>query len=580
MTMLRRFATFGWFSLIIVMVFVLPAVAEPGDLDDSFGGDGRVTTTFGTGHESANAVVIQSDGRILVAGDSSGMFALARYGADGSSDPSFGFGGKVLTPIGAQVTFFGYGIHDVAQQSDGKYVAVGTDEGFGFLVARYDSEGQLDATFGSGGIVRTEVGGGGEAHAVEIQGDGRIVVGGTTADDESARDSAVVRYEADGSLDETFGALGIAVLDMGSCLDDDGISDFGIQSDGRMAAVGKCFEEFPGRSFLARIGSSGVVERVRSIPFDPYDPQLAIGEDDTVIVAGTVPLGHKMLIARYAPDLDPDSSFSKVKTALGCSTSPSAIDVQPDGKVVVGGVLQTRRVFSLGGETQIVILRDFNVLRYHADGSIDASFGRGGSVVTRWGDGFTLLSALAVQSDGRILAAGTAKVFDEAIFEQSDDFALVRYLGAGPDVQQTYRPDARISTAGSETVGDDVYNSTGRHQTRTMSVRPGKTTEFRIRLQNDSTGVDCLTAAGRREGKHFKVRYFAGDRDVTRQVSRGVFAVRNLDPGEARTLRAEVTIISSANPGLLLEILFHATSAGGPSISDTVRGRIRVVAAA
>src|SRR6266536_6144139 len=172
------------------------AVAAAGALDPTFGIGGEVTTDFG-GSDSAQAVAIQSDGKILAAGLSgAGDFALARYNADGSLDPSFGSGGKVTTDFGGFDLALG-----VALQSDGKIVAAGQGgSSFDFALARYNADGSLDTSFGSGGKVTTDFGVFDAATAVAIQRDGKIVATGSTFSS-GFQQFALARYNADGSLD-------------------------------------------------------------------------------------------------------------------------------------------------------------------------------------------------------------------------------------------------------------------------------------------------------------------------------------------------------------------------------------------
>jgi uncharacterized delta-60 repeat protein len=184
-------------SLWVFLALLSPRSAEavaPGSLDTSFDTDGKVTTDFGgifpLYHDCAYAVALQPDGKIL-AGGSTGQcggsgdnFALARYNADGSLDTTFGTGGKVTTD------FFGTRdeIHSLAIQSDGKIVAVGftvvSGTNWDFAIARYNTNGSLDTAFGTGGKVTTEFQSGdfAEAFGVVIQGNGKIVGGGGNRD--------------------------------------------------------------------------------------------------------------------------------------------------------------------------------------------------------------------------------------------------------------------------------------------------------------------------------------------------------------------------------------------------------------
>ena len=126
-------------------------MAAPGDLDVSFSGDGKQTTDFG-GSDAAAAVAVQADGKIVVAGSSGGNFALARYGADGTLDPSFSGDGLVTTDLGG--TDDGQG---VAIQADGKIVVAGGSGG-NFALARYTAGGVLDTSFSGDGMQTTDFG--------------------------------------------------------------------------------------------------------------------------------------------------------------------------------------------------------------------------------------------------------------------------------------------------------------------------------------------------------------------------------------------------------------------------------------
>src|SRR6266487_6929602 len=168
--------------LVLALIAAVPASAQaaPGELDPSFGSGGLVTTDFGGRGDFGLAVAVQSDGKIVAAGNSSTVggpfsvnFALARYNTDGSLDPTFGSGGTILTSFGGTVS----AAADVVVQPDGKIVAVGI-AGSDFGVARYTASGTLDPTFGSGGLVTTDFGGFDQANGVALQADGKIVVVG------------------------------------------------------------------------------------------------------------------------------------------------------------------------------------------------------------------------------------------------------------------------------------------------------------------------------------------------------------------------------------------------------------------
>ena len=163
--------------------FALARYNSDGTLDASFGGDGKVMTRFTSGYESATGVAIQADGKIVAVGTAGrnfdNKFALARYNGDGTLDASFGGDGKVMTDFSAGWD----GASGVAIQADGRIVAVGAagqrHDDSKFVLARYNSDGTLDASFGGDGKVETDFTiWGGEANGVAIQADGKIVAAG------------------------------------------------------------------------------------------------------------------------------------------------------------------------------------------------------------------------------------------------------------------------------------------------------------------------------------------------------------------------------------------------------------------
>ncbi|MGH9286133.1 MAG: delta-60 repeat domain-containing protein, partial [Acidimicrobiales bacterium] len=217
------------------------AGALAGALDPSFGSGGRVVTPIAIGEVRGGGMAIQPDGRIVVAGTIPGAggtdFVVARYLPDGGLDPSFGSGGGVVTPVGPGVDE----ANAIALQPDGRIVVAGraviSANESDFAVVRYLPDGLLDPAFGSGGKVVTDVSpsadegtAGDGGRAVVVQPDGRIVVGGT-----SFEDFGLVRYLANGSLDTTFGTGGRVVTDLSPA---DRLSALALRPDGRIVAGG------------------------------------------------------------------------------------------------------------------------------------------------------------------------------------------------------------------------------------------------------------------------------------------------------------------------------------------------------
>ncbi len=335
--------------------FALARYNSDGSLDPTFGTGGLVITLFG-GNDIANAAVLQPDGKIIAVGQISGLFGLVRYNSDGSLDPTFGTGGFVITP--------GTGIARAAVlQPDGKIIAVGQFSA-DFGLARYNSDGSLDTTFGTGGLVTTNFGGVDRARAVVLQPNGKIIAAGQ-ARSGGIDDFALARYNSDGSLDPTFGAGGLVRTDFAG--EDDSARSVVLQSDGKIIAAGL-------------VGSGGI---------DDFG------------------------LARYNSDgsLDPTFGTGGLVTTdfAGGDDRAFALVLQPDGQIIAVGLVNS------GGNN------DFGLARYNSNGSLDLTFGTGGLVTTGFIGGDAIPRAAVLQPDGKLIAVG------EATSGGSLDFALVCY---------------------------------------------------------------------------------------------------------------------------------------------------------
>ena len=187
--------------------FGLARYNTDGSLDTSFDGDGRVTTDVSAGDTIAYSVAIQSNGKIIVAGLSETSsnnwdFALVRYASNGSLDTSFDSDGKVTTDFSGQNDT----ISEIQIQSDSKIVAAGyrSDSASytSFALARYNADGSLDTSFDGDGKVTTDFGVGSWGYGLDIRSNGKIIVAGQAYSGPTGdTDFAVARYNSDGSLD-------------------------------------------------------------------------------------------------------------------------------------------------------------------------------------------------------------------------------------------------------------------------------------------------------------------------------------------------------------------------------------------
>ncbi len=409
----------------LTLVTAPGALAAPGDLDTSFGRSGKVVTDVTERGDAVNAVAITSTGRIVVAGTSKdgARFAIARYRTDGSLDPTFGDHGIAQT----NVTDANDVLHGVAVQPDGKIVVAGqAGTGPRFVVARYTADGVLDPTFGGDGMVSTsfEAKGGDVAVAVAVLPDGKILAAGIARTNCSCGRYAVARYETNGRLDRTFGTDGKATVHFRFGGEPGAMA---VTADGSIVLVGGNVPDVD-KFQVARFTSDGAIDttfgggdgKVTTNTGQGEEAATAVAIDSggSIVVAGYTDQPHegpdpfgpsKFAVVRYASDGTLDPKFGtngKVKTAFSAGAMPHGLVLQADGSIVAAG--------GVGGR--------FGVVRYATDGTLDPAFGGDGIVTTNLTRDVDDARAVALQNDGRIVVAGTAWGAGRGAF------ALVRYL--------------------------------------------------------------------------------------------------------------------------------------------------------
>jgi uncharacterized delta-60 repeat protein len=285
--------------------FALMRYRGGGKFDPSFGQQGEVTTDFG-GADVATAVVRLPDGRFVVAGRSGQDFAVARYTFKGDPDTTFGTQGRVVTDFGGDDR-----AEAVALQSDGRIVVAGRSDG-DFALARYTTTGGLDTTFDGDGRVTTDFSGGQDgALAVAVQSNTEIVAAGTT-DQAGSSDFALARYLPDGSLDASsdplesaFGVGGKVTTDFGGT-DPEAAYGVAIQPNGRIVAAGGALGDFA----LARYAFDGSLDTsfgsggMLTTNFTGTDvgEAVVLQLNGAIVVAGTTSAGDDFALARYAGD--------------------------------------------------------------------------------------------------------------------------------------------------------------------------------------------------------------------------------------------------------------------------------------
>jgi uncharacterized delta-60 repeat protein len=399
---LRRLA-FGAGIASLSSAFAPGALGATGDFDTTFGSVGYVSTEVTSRIDFANDVAIQPDGFIVVAGTGdvggSDLLAVARYAPDGSLDASFGAGGFATTDqLGPWLNFA-----SLALQSDGRIVVAATVRipfPLHFGVVRWNSDGTLDTTFGSGGATSVDLD---SVGGMAVQADGRIVVAGDHFNGSDA-DFALARFEADGTLDATFGVGGVVTTDLTG--DSDNGLALGLQSDGGIVVAGQVWTDSLDLGVVryasdgaldGTFGTSGVVitdlEAVARVVVVQPDGKILVGFE-------TLELHPDAGLIRYEPDGVLDESFGVGGIVItdwnqGGTDGFGDMALQPDGRIVAVGAAEYAMPDSF-------VLA---VARYEADGSLDSSFGAGGISLHPGSSGFAGFG-VALQPDGRIVLAG------------------------------------------------------------------------------------------------------------------------------------------------------------------------------
>ena len=383
----------------------------PLGLDVSFGSGGLVSTPVG-GLGQGEAVVIQPTGGIVTAGwrtvSTGGAtdFALTRHDQAGNLDHNFGTDGIATTDLGGA----GDQAYDAAVLGDNGIVAVGRTDVRGvqktdFAIVRYLPDGTPNQNFGSGGIVTTPFfGKGAQANRVAVQPDGKIVVAGAAiAANGVDADFAVARYNADGSLDDNFGAHGIATVDVGT--DNDVATGLGIESDGKIVVGGDAGEDVG----LARLLPNGTLDitfgnlgkSVTKIGLGADVNRIALTSDGGIRIAGStvgaISQNHDFLLAGFKADGTLNLGFGHfgfVTTDFGEGDDfAQNLLVDDQGEIVVVGRASSGTILDLA------------LASYKPDGSL-ADFGRGGIFTADFHARGDFGQDLVIDSQNRIIAAG------------------------------------------------------------------------------------------------------------------------------------------------------------------------------
>ncbi len=373
------------FSVILIAFFHFSAAAQSGDLDMTFGLNGFASYLPQPTLNKTYSIVQQTDLKILMAGyalsGSSNVFVLSRLLPDGMPDPDFGTNGVVQTTLGTDALCYA-----MALQADGKILLTGgaatsSNGSKDFALVRYLPNGIVDSSFASDGIQTISFGSGDDiARAIIIQPDGNILVSGTSTNGNNAL-MAIARFKPDGMPDGSFSGDGKNTL-----------------------AIGTIF-------------TNGYA--------------MALLQDNKILLTGAAKFGMQddVALARFLPNGAADLTFGvsgHITTNLGSDAdSGNAIAIQSDGKIMVAGITG--------------VTRDFALMRYLTDGTLDPDFGNQGVVTTDFAGSDDYANGIILQSDGKILVGGYA--YNGGL----PDFALARYLYNG-DLDPDFGLNGKVLT--------------------------------------------------------------------------------------------------------------------------------------
>lgn len=442
------------FSIILLLAMFgnwTPNFAAGNHLDYGFSNDGKVALSFGAGSPNNQAfdVAVQSNGSVVVVGtsDANGTndIAVARFNSNGLLDSTFNSDGRVLTNFNNQE----HG-RSVVIQPDGKiivagHIFLGGANGFDMLAVRYNTNGTLDTTF-AGGAAFVNFTSTDQAFDVALQPDGKILLAGRMQTDSTGWMWAIVRLNANGTLDTAFGTNGRTTFNGAF---DDEARDVDVQADGKIVVAGFFGQAQNNGNFtVRRYNSNGTSDSTFALNtvgfFNANDEAYEVVQtsDNKYLVAGkclTPSAGYSSALARYNSDGTIDTTFGsngKLVLELNPNGSDSANDLslQPDGKIVVAG--------AAGGSG---VSSSFTLVRLSSSGVTDPTFGTGGRVNTVFGSN-TDAEANAVAyfnslaGADKIIAVGSA--FGDGTPVNSN-FAVARYMLSGAAAPSDFSGDGR-----------------------------------------------------------------------------------------------------------------------------------------
>ena len=482
--------------------FAISRLNADGSLDAGFGNNGKVNTVFGDGGSAVGSLVLQADGKTIavgvshVNGSQRSDFGLARYNIDGSLDATFGGDGKVITSFGSTDDT----ANKVVLQSDNKILVAGAAQGNndapskGFAVARYNTDGSLDAAFGNAGKATSNLLGDDFAYDAQLQTNGKLLVVGSGGG--SPARYVTIRLTATGILDQSFnpGVAGRVTVSLGEI---NVANDVIIQPDGKILTVGATSTAFLLDFSLARFNADGTPDltfgvggKVSTSVSSSIDgaEAVALQPDGKIVAVGYAgfPGNTDVAVVRYNPDGTLDRTFDTdgivILPRQSSSDAAVGVVIQLDGKIVTGGY------------TSVNNLQEFFLARFNTNGALDSTFGTNGIVTTDIGAGDDFAKALIQQNDGRLIAVGTSRSGPNA-----GDFAVVRYTADGA-LDATFGTNGKVVTSigsGNDDATAVVLQTDGKIVVAGNATENSRTNVALVRYNSNGVLDDSFASGGK-----------------------------------------------------------------------------------
>ncbi|MBP6427847.1 MAG: T9SS type A sorting domain-containing protein [Bacteroidia bacterium] len=419
------------FKLIIIsFLFSLNAYSQAGIIDSTFGINGVSQTPLSsTGLATSRNVIALSDGKYIVTGQvyvgSVSELCITRFNHNGTLDTQFGTNGKTTTAIPGGILNYSF---CSVMQPDGKIVLGGhTYDGSGtqFVVARYDSTGNPDTQFGTGGFTIAGIGGttfGDYAQGIALQSNGRIILAGTSYNGANT-DFTMVAFDPNGIVDSSFGTNGSVITAIGS--ENDNCYSIAVQNDDKILLAGDiqngnnytftCARYNENGSLDNSFSTNGIGQYPVGINDDDYGYSIKVQNDKKIVFGGTAYNGfdYDFVIVRIDSNGVLDNGFGSNGIAMrdfgtGNDDWGRAIEIQSGGKILVAGKTS-------------IIGSSFGVTRFNEDGTNDATFGTNGISYIQVASAQHNIYGMTLDLNSDIVICGSAPA------STPDNFFLVRY---------------------------------------------------------------------------------------------------------------------------------------------------------